>query len=179
MSVIKYLLNISRILLELDKLRLLTKYSSKDPNNMNKFLRKIAPELQMYTYTLLTNGVTSKDKLKDISEDELFQFGILKAVHRRLILKYKRKSGGGPTDVFISYRRSNGSVLASLINVSLCLRGYSVFIDVNRLSSGKFDENLLINIRKARNFLLILSANALDRCVGDNENQDWLHRVSM
>ena len=35
-------------------------------------------------------------------------------------------------DVFISYRRSNGSQLASLIKLILEMRNFSVFLDVDR-----------------------------------------------
>lgn len=82
-------------------------------------------------------------------------------------------------DVFVSYRRSNGSQLASLLKVHLQLRGFTVFIDVERLEAGKFDNNLLQSIRQAKHFLLVLTPNALDRCKGDNEQKDWVHRVSI
>lgn len=81
-------------------------------------------------------------------------------------------------DVFVSYRRSNGSQLASLLKVHLQLRGFSVFIDVERLEAGKFDNNLLQSIRQAKHFLLVLTPYALDRCKHDNEQKDWVHRVS-
>lgn len=57
------------------------------------------------------------------------------------------------------------------------LKDFSVFIDVERLEAGKFDNNLLNSIRQAKNFLLVLTPNALDRCIGDNECKDWVHRV--
>lgn len=79
-------------------------------------------------------------------------------------------------DVFISYRRSNGSQLASLLKVHLNLRGFTIFIDVERLEAGKF-ENLLQSIRQAKHFLLVLTPNALDKCKHDTEQKDWLHRV--
>lgn len=81
-------------------------------------------------------------------------------------------------DVFVSYRRSNGSQLASLLKVHLQLRGFTVFIDVERLEAGKFDNNLLDSIRQAKHFLLVLTPSALDRCKHDNEQKDWVHRVS-
>lgn len=56
------------------------------------------------------------------------------------------------------------------------LRGFSVFIDVERLEAGKFDNNLLQSIRQAKHFLLVLTPNALERCVHDNECKDWVHR---
>jgi len=83
-----------------------------------------------------------------------------------------------PLDVFISYRRSNGSQLASLLKVHLALRGFSVFIDVERLEAGKFDNNLLQSITQAKHFVLVLTPDALDRCIGDHECKDWIHRVS-
>ncbi|CAG2104818.1 unnamed protein product, partial [Medioppia subpectinata] len=79
-------------------------------------------------------------------------------------------------DVFVSYRRSNGSQLASLLKVHLQLRGFTVFIDVERLEAGKFDNNLLSSIRQAKYFLLVLTPNALDRCLDDVECKDWVHR---
>ncbi|XP_045171322.2 NAD(+) hydrolase sarm1-like isoform X2 [Mercenaria mercenaria] len=81
-----------------------------------------------------------------------------------------------PVDVFISYRRSTGSQLASLLKVHLQLRGFSVFLDIDRLRAGKFDENLLMNIKLAKHFLLVLTTNALDRCIGDMDRQDWVHK---
>ncbi|XP_052798105.1 NAD(+) hydrolase sarm1-like isoform X3 [Mya arenaria] len=81
-----------------------------------------------------------------------------------------------PVDVFISYRRSTGSQLASLLKVHLQLRGFSVFLDIDRLRAGKFDENLLMNIKLAKHFLLVLTTNALDRCVNDLERVDWVHK---
>lgn len=59
------------------------------------------------------------------------------------------------------------------------LKEFSVFIDVERLEAGKFDNNLLNSIRQAKNFLLVLTPNALDRCIGDTECKDWVHRVCM
>jgi len=79
-------------------------------------------------------------------------------------------------DVFISYRRSNGSQLASLLKVHLEIRNLSVFLDVDRLEAGKFDNNLLQSIRSARNFVLVLTPGALDRCMGDQDQRDWIHK---
>ncbi|XP_072163612.1 NAD(+) hydrolase SARM1-like [Diadema setosum] len=86
--------------------------------------------------------------------------------------KQPRKS----LDVFISYRRSTGSLLASLLKVHLQLRGFTVFIDVEKLEAGKFDNNLLNSVRSAKSFVLVLSAGSLDRCMGDKEHKDWVHR---
>lgn len=69
------------------------------------------------------------------------------------------------------------SVFCSLLKVHLQLRGFSVFLDIDRLRAGKFDENLLMNIRLAKHFLLVLTPCALDRCMGDDDQQDWIHKV--
>ena len=77
----------------------------------------------------------------------------------------------------------NNSILADKIEMNLFvftvhlqLRNFSVFIDVERLEAGKFDNNLLQSIRQAKYFLLVLTPNALDRCQGDDERKDWVHR---
>lgn len=80
-----------------------------------------------------------------------------------------------PIDVFICYRRSSGSQLASLLKVHLQLRGFSVFLDIDRLRAGKFDENLLHSIQISQHFLIILTHDALDRCLDDVLQEDWVH----
>ncbi|CAH8475729.1 unnamed protein product [Heterobilharzia americana] len=79
-------------------------------------------------------------------------------------------------DVFISYRRSNGSQLASLLKVHFQLRGYRVFLDIDRLTAGKFHESLLHSIRSSHNFVLVLTPRALDRCLNDTHCTDWIHK---
>jgi hypothetical protein len=108
-------------------------------------------------------------------------------------------------DVFISYRRSNGSQLAryvaiitlqllsfnasifyiflvivscSLLKVHMQVRNYSAFLDVEKLEAGKFDNNLLQSVKTAKHFLLVLTPNALDKCLGDHDRKDWVHKVS-
>lgn len=52
-----------------------------------------------------------------------------------------------------------------------------MFIDVERLEAGKFDNHLLQSIKQAKNFLLVLTPKSLDRCIGDHECKDWVHKV--
>lgn len=66
----------------------------------------------------------------------------------------------------------------SLLKVHLQLRGFTVFIDVERLEAGKFDNNLLQSIKQAKNFILVLTPKSLDRCIGDNDCKDWVHKVN-
>jgi hypothetical protein len=80
-------------------------------------------------------------------------------------------------DAFISYRRETGSDLASLLKMQLENRFHKrIFLDVNELQVGKFDEELLRRIEEAPNFILILSRASLDRCANKS---DWLKREIM
>jgi len=75
------------------------------------------------------------------------------------------------TDIFISYRREGGEHLAARVREALLNRGYSVFMDVEDLKSGKFTEALLNKINIASDFILILTPGCLNRC---NNGDDWL-----
>ncbi|KAJ8940838.1 hypothetical protein NQ318_005284 [Aromia moschata] len=174
---------------ELQKLKKMADYTSRDTANINNFLQALGPEFSIYTYSLLNAGVETKDSLRNISEDQLLnECKITNSIHRYRIMEGIRQLENGlangmnedntdkTLDVFVSYRRSNGSQLASLLKVHLQLRGFSVFIDVERLEAGKFDNNLLQSIQKAKHFLLVLTPNALERCIGDQERKDWVHR---
>ena len=83
----------------------------------------------------------------------------------------RAKDPEGPHDIFISYRRDGGEMAAMLIYQALQERGYSVFCDAEVLNAGKFNEALLTSIRACKDFLLICSPHALDRC---NEPEDWV-----
>ncbi|ETN58316.1 sarm1 [Anopheles darlingi] len=172
---------------ELQNLKKMADYSSRDHDGIHSFLNRIGPEYTIYTYALLNAGV-DLESLRDLDEDQLISpCGIKNSIHRARILNVIRLSDSIPAlrseqstekslDVFVSYRRSNGSQLASLLKVHLELRGFSVFIDVERLEAGKFDNNLLQSIRHAKHFLLVLTPEALDRCLDDADGKDWVHR---
>lgn len=74
-------------------------------------------------------------------------------------------------DTFISYRRSGGVQIAGRVNDFLKLNGFKPFYDLNGLEAGKFDEQLKRQLIGAENFILVLSPEALDRCVNDD---DWV-----
>uniref|UniRef100_A0A1I8N514 ADP-ribosyl cyclase/cyclic ADP-ribose hydrolase n=1 Tax=Musca domestica TaxID=7370 RepID=A0A1I8N514_MUSDO len=172
---------------ELQNLKRMADYSSKDTAKLHQFLAEIGPEYCTYTYSMLNAGI-DKNSLPHLNEDMLIQeCNITNSIHRLRILNAVKSlentlssasedSMAKTLDVFVSYRRSNGSQLASLLKVHLQLRGFSVFIDVERLEAGKFDNGLLNSIRQAKNFVLVLTPNALERCVDDNECKDWVHR---
>jgi hypothetical protein len=76
-------------------------------------------------------------------------------------------------DVFISYRREDGAQIARLLRAELRARGYRVFLDVDDLKPGHFDDALLQEIDSAPSFLLILTPNSLARCA---DERDWMRR---
>ncbi|XP_076367405.1 NAD(+) hydrolase sarm1-like isoform X2 [Tachypleus tridentatus] len=177
-----------RFLRELSLLKRMADYSSCDSTNLNQLLQDLSLEFSQYTYPMLQCGV-DKGTLLLLSEEQLAkECGVDNSIHRirisqavRGLVQSRTSSEEDITsnkslDVFISYRRSNGSQLASLLKVHLQLRSFSVFIDVERLEAGKFDNNLLNSIRQAKHFLLVLTPNALDRCMGDTDCKDWVHK---
>ena len=78
-------------------------------------------------------------------------------------------------DIFISYRR-DAFESANLFATRLKALGYRVFFDVETMNAGKFNEQLLDVISKCKDFILVLSPNALDRC---NDEGDWVRRETM
>ena len=181
-------IRIKRFERELQNLKKMADYSSRDVSNLNNFLLSIGLDYTTYTYSMLNAGV-DKDSLRTLNDDQLFtECGISNSIHRTRILNILSTMGNPSEpiddsmenktlDVFVSYRRSNGSQLASLLKVHLQLRGFSVFIDVERLEAGKFDNNLLQSIKQAKHFLLVLTPRALERCIDDMDCKDWVHRV--
>lgn len=75
--------------------------------------------------------------------------------------------------VFISYRRSTSSYLARAIYMDLKQHGYDVFMDVQSIDSGQFDEIILRQIEARAHFLLLCTPGTFDRI---NDHGDWLRR---
>lgn len=76
-------------------------------------------------------------------------------------------------DIFISYRRDGGDMTAMHIYQALREHGYDVFYDLEVLRAGKFNDALLEYIGSCRDFILILSPHALDRCTDES---DWVRK---
>lgn len=76
-------------------------------------------------------------------------------------------------DIFISYRRTGGSFSAKHLRDTLESKGYRVFFDVETLRSGEFNVQLLDVIQSCKDFIIILSPDALDRCRNED---DWVRR---
>ncbi|XP_070497496.1 NAD(+) hydrolase sarm1-like isoform X1 [Chironomus tepperi] len=74
-------------------------------------------------------------------------------------------------DVFISYRRQGGSDLASLIFIYLKGKKHRVFFDVQTLRAGRFADKLKNSIQQSKNFILLLTNDALNRC---KDEGDWI-----
>jgi hypothetical protein len=76
-------------------------------------------------------------------------------------------------DIFLSYRRDGGEAMAILLRDRLVEKGYNVFLDIEGLTSGSFNTRLLDVIENCKDFVLVCSKNALDRCVNEG---DWVRR---
>lgn len=74
-------------------------------------------------------------------------------------------------DIFISYRREGGYAMARLLYECFHNAGLSVFLDLEELRAGPFNEKLYEAIDKCENFILVLPPNGLDRCTAE---KDWL-----
>ncbi|XP_049984700.1 NAD(+) hydrolase SARM1 isoform X2 [Alexandromys fortis] len=178
-----------RFFRELTELKTFASYATCDRSNLADWLGSLDPRFRQYTYGLVSCGL-DRSLLHRVSEQQLLEdCGIRLGVHRSRILSAAREmlhsplpcAGSKPSedtpDVFISYRRSSGSQLASLLKVHLQLHGFSVFIDVEKLEAGKFEDKLIQSVMAARNFVLVLSAGALDKCMQDHDCKDWVHKM--
>ena len=77
-------------------------------------------------------------------------------------------------DIFLSYRRDGGRDCARTIKLQLGNLGYkNVFYDYNSIRDGVFNTQILDAIYSCKDFLLLLTPNAMDRCV---EKGDWVTR---
>ncbi|KAI6050595.1 NAD(+) hydrolase SARM1 isoform X1 [Marmota monax] len=177
-----------RFFRELTELKTFANYATCDRSNLADWLGSLDPRFRQYTYGLVSCGL-DRSLLHRVSEQQLLDdCGIRVGVHRARILSAARemlhsplpctgcKPGGDIPDVFISYRRNSGSQLASLLKVHLQLHGFSVFIDVEKLEAGKFEDKLIQSVMGARNFVLVLSPGALDKCMLDHDCKDWVHK---
>uniref|UniRef100_A0A8C6MTD6 NAD(+) hydrolase SARM1 n=1 Tax=Mus spicilegus TaxID=10103 RepID=A0A8C6MTD6_MUSSI len=177
-----------RFFRELTELKTFASYATCDRSNLADWLGSLDPRFRQYTYGLVSCGL-DRSLLHRVSEQQLLEdCGIRLGVHRTRILSAARemlhsplpctggKFSGDTPDVFISYRRNSGSQLASLLKVHLQLHGFSVFIDVEKLEAGKFEDKLIQSVMAARNFVLVLSAGALDKCMQDHDCKDWVHK---
>uniref|UniRef100_A0AC35U9Q3 ADP-ribosyl cyclase/cyclic ADP-ribose hydrolase n=1 Tax=Rhabditophanes sp. KR3021 TaxID=114890 RepID=A0AC35U9Q3_9BILA len=171
---------------ELESLKIAADYSSVDETQLDQFLMSLSPELSAYTYQMLNSGLNRSllPHLTDLWMEKVC--GIQNIIHRHKLRQALEQGKhfddielsalSKQYDIFISYRRSNGNQLASLIKVMLTIQGYRVFIDVDRLHGGEFESSLLKKIQSAKHFLIVLTENSLDRLKDDDACQDWIHK---
>ncbi|XP_053313058.1 NAD(+) hydrolase SARM1 [Spea bombifrons] len=177
-----------RFLRDLVELKTFANYSTCDRSNLADWLGSLEPRFRQYTYNLVTCGI-DRNFLHHVTEQQLEKdCQITTGFHRARILSAARemlhsplpcsagKSSADGPDVFISYRRNTGSQLASLLKVHLYLHGFSAFIDVEKLEAGRFEDKLIQSVISARNFVLVLSAGSLDKCMDDEDCKDWVHK---
>lgn len=74
-------------------------------------------------------------------------------------------------DIFISYRRIGGAQYARILQLMLSQRGYRVFLDYDELKDGLFNQKIKEAIADAPIFIIVLSKDAIDRCVNPD---DWV-----
>lgn len=86
-------------------------------------------------------------------------------------MAFKQPRRNGRKRIFISYRRQGGIDTARWLYDQLTARGYDIFMDLEGLRSGMFNQALYQEIANRDVFLLIMSEGALDRC--QNEG-DWV-----
>jgi hypothetical protein len=75
--------------------------------------------------------------------------------------------------IFISYRREDGKHLARILKESLVGKGYRVFLDLDELQDGVFDEHILDAIDASPIFMLLMTEHCFDRCETPN---DWVRQ---
>jgi hypothetical protein len=82
-------------------------------------------------------------------------------------------------DIFISYRRvdsegrTSGRDIARTLQKELTIRGYSVFFDYSEIKDEEFESVILPAVQSSKVFLLVLTKDALLRCVNEG---DWVRR---
>lgn len=76
-------------------------------------------------------------------------------------------------NVFISYRRNGGDVMAKYLHYLLTEHGYNVFYDFESLHSGQFGEYILRNIEECDDFIVVLSRGIFSKGYAE---EDWVQR---
>uniref|UniRef100_A0A8C0QN86 NAD(+) hydrolase SARM1 n=1 Tax=Chelonoidis abingdonii TaxID=106734 RepID=A0A8C0QN86_CHEAB len=152
-----------RFFRELTELKTYAIYSTCDRSNLADWLGSVDPKFRQYTYNLVTCGI-DRNFLHRVTEEQLQEdCRIDVGFHRMRILSAARGKA-----LLFSAPLSHG--------VHLQLHGFSVFIDVEKLEAGKFEDKLIQSVMSARNFVLVLSPNTLDKCMGDPDRKDWVHK---
>lgn len=73
-------------------------------------------------------------------------------------------------DVFLSYRRSDGSDLARYILEELTKKGFKVFLDLEGLGSGAWDSQLEQRIDECKDFIVLITKSYFDATRINDQN---------
>lgn len=76
-------------------------------------------------------------------------------------------------DIFISYKDSDGTLLADKLSKALEERGFSVYYNPNEYRSEDFKKKLCIAVKNCKDFILIVSQACLNDLMGNNE-KSWV-----
>ena len=76
-------------------------------------------------------------------------------------------------DVFISYRRSDGTDKARILDLAFSIDDCRTFLDFKSLGTGAFDKRLEDAVLDAPIFVMVLTPDYFARC---NEKGDWVRR---
>ena len=88
--------------------------------------------------------------------------------------KIKQKETGGKNfDIFLCYRRSDGSEIARMLDLAFNSEGYRTFLDYNDLGGGVFGKQLENAVLDAPVFVMVLTPDFFARC---NQESDWVRR---
>lgn len=90
---------------------------------------------------------------------------------KQVFINKNNKDVNKKFDIFICYRREGGAQYAHILQLMLQQRGYSVFLDYDELTDGKFGDEIACTIKETPIFMLVLSSQALERCKNEN---DWV-----
>ena len=146
--------------LELDMLLRGIQYIEWDDNKESRFFDKL---LFAIHYHLKAQSEESQAPIISVSEQDE-QIRMLDAYVPQKV----------DFDIFISYRRDNGAICARTIKQQLVILGYSkLFFDFSSLRDGVFNTQILDAIHSCKDFILLLSPHAMDRC---SNKGDWVAR---
>ena len=76
-------------------------------------------------------------------------------------------------DVFISYRRSDGTVKAKALDLAFGIDDCRTFLDFKSLGTGAFDKRLENAVLDAPIFIMVLTPDYFVRC---NQDGDWVRK---
>eukprot|EP00092_Neocalanus_flemingeri_P040516 GFUD01044121.1.p1 GENE.GFUD01044121.1~~GFUD01044121.1.p1 ORF type:complete len:392 (+),score=90.23 GFUD01044121.1:143-1318(+) len=176
-----------RFLRELKNLRKTSDYSSCDGADIADFLSTIGADFREYSYNLVSKDM-SVDYMKKLGaadlQDMLKEVGVDNIVHQHKIVDAvisldeefqsndSSESSETSYDVYLTYPKSKGAELASLIKMQLELRGISVFADSHE--SAHVSKTNLKLIQETKHFVLILPPSGLDSCLVQNRGSEKL-----